>query len=110
MIQTITQNAFIDAFKRSDERRDTFSYNALVALFSYIEEIEDSMGEQIELDVVAICCEWSEHKSFMDAYINIMGERPDADDKTEEEENAREYLEANTQVIEFDGGILVANF
>jgi len=29
-------------------------------IFDYIEDYEDSTGEQVELDPVGICCEWCE--------------------------------------------------
>jgi len=59
MIQTINQSAFIDAF-RNMGRGEQFSYEALCAIFEYIENYEDDSGEQVELDVIALCCEWSE--------------------------------------------------
>lgn len=59
MIQTISVYDFRDAFKRCG-RGDQFSYEGLELIFDYIEEYEDSTGEQVELDVVALCCEWCE--------------------------------------------------
>jgi hypothetical protein len=59
MIQTINLYDFRDAFKRYG-RGEQFSYEGLELIFDYIEEYEDSTGEQVELDVVALCCEWAE--------------------------------------------------
>ncbi len=59
MIQTISVYDFRDAFKRCG-RGDQFSYEGLELIFDYIEEYEGSTGEQVELDVVALCCEWCE--------------------------------------------------
>ena len=59
MRQTITETMFKDAFYTL--RPDNFSYSALVELFEWYEEIEEEIGEPIELDVIAICCEWSEY-------------------------------------------------
>ena len=59
MIQTISVYDFRDAFKRCG-RGEQFSYEGLELIFDYIEEYEDSTGEQVELDVVALCCEWCE--------------------------------------------------
>jgi NAD(P)-dependent dehydrogenase (short-subunit alcohol dehydrogenase family) len=42
------------------DRKDQFSYEGLELIFDYIEEYEQETGEQIELDVIALCCEWSE--------------------------------------------------
>jgi hypothetical protein len=41
-------------------RPDNFTHDGLRILFDYFEEFEDNDGEPVELDVIAICCEWSE--------------------------------------------------
>ena len=53
MKMTVYVNDFIDAFKKL--RPDNFSHEGLVLLFDYLE----SLDEEMELDVIAICCEWS---------------------------------------------------
>lgn len=42
-------------------RPDNFSYEGLSLLFEYIEDLERDSGEEYELDVIALCCEWSEN-------------------------------------------------
>jgi hypothetical protein len=60
MIYTeITKSSFIDAFKQSS-RKDQFSYEALEAIFEYLEDYSNDTGENVELDIVAICCDWVE--------------------------------------------------
>lgn len=59
MIQTITLSDFRDAFRRMG-RTDQFSYEALKIIFDYIEDYERDTGEQVELDPIAICCDWGE--------------------------------------------------
>jgi hypothetical protein len=98
MIKEITQYDFLNAFRQSDSRKEQFSYEALIALHSYYEELEESTGEQITFDMVAICCEWTEYDSDMDA-IN--------DYRVWELED----LSDMTTVIELETGhILVLNF
>ena len=58
MKQTINKYQFRDAFMSI--RPDNFSYEALEILFEYFEQLEDDIGEDIELDVIAICCDWTE--------------------------------------------------
>lgn len=65
MIETVTLNDFIDRFRAFD-RYDNFGYEGLKALFEYLEEYEDSTGEQIELDVIALCCDYTFYESFED--------------------------------------------
>lgn len=59
MKKTIYKNEFIDTMR--DIRPDNFSYDGLVALFDYLEEIEDSCGEEMEFDPIALCCDFTEY-------------------------------------------------
>lgn len=54
MKKTVNVSDFRDAFQSC--RPDNFSYDGLGKLFDYLEEIDSEM----ELDVIAICCEWQE--------------------------------------------------
>jgi hypothetical protein len=66
MYQTVnTVSNFRDEF-RACGRADQFSYEGLGILFAYFEQYEDDTGESVELDVIAICCDFSE-----DSYENI---------------------------------------
>lgn len=58
MYTTVTKSDFIQAFHAI--RPDNFSYEGLCALFDYLEEYEEGTGEQMELDVIALCCDFSE--------------------------------------------------
>ena len=59
MYQSVNFGDFLDAF-RAQDRQDQFTYGAKRALFDYLEDLEDQTGERIELDVVALCCEYTE--------------------------------------------------
>ena len=52
MIQTITKSDFTTAFHKMG-RGNNFTYEGLIALYDYLEDYEDSTGQQIELDVIA---------------------------------------------------------
>ncbi len=58
MKQSINFSAFVDAFHAYD-RYDSFGYEALRVIFDYLEEYEESCGKEIELDVIAICCDFN---------------------------------------------------
>ena len=64
MKQIITESQFINAFKSWDTYKNQFSYEGLKALFEWFEEYENSTGEEMELDVVAICCDFTEYESL----------------------------------------------
>lgn len=59
MYTTVSFDDFANAFERKG-RADQFSRAALRALFDYLEQMEEETGEQIELDVIALCCEYAE--------------------------------------------------
>lgn len=59
MIQKINVHDFRNAFHEMN-RHNNFSHEGLGIIFDYIEDYEQDTGETQELDVVAICCEWSE--------------------------------------------------
>ena len=74
MIETVTKSTFIDSFRSSDTYRDNFSYMGLDALYDYLEELEEDTGIQIQFDLVAICCDFSEYDSLeelIDDYDSI---------------------------------------
>ena len=47
----------------NSSRAEQFSLLALDALFEYLDELSDAIGEDIKVDVIGICCEWSEYDS-----------------------------------------------
>lgn len=114
MYQIVTESAFIDAFENMG-RADNFSNDGLRALFNFIEETNDNT----QLDVVALCSEYSEYESATEAAkeYGIEGD-PDDDgidpDPEAQAEAAEAYflrdLQDSTIVIEFDGGIIIQDF
>ena len=63
MYKTINLHEFIGAFEAA-ERGEQFSYAGKKALYEYITESEEDTGEQIELDIIAICCDWAEYNDL----------------------------------------------
>jgi len=58
MKTTVNFSEFRDSFQQI--RPDNFSYDGLRHLFSWLEQYEEDTGEEVELDVIAICCDFSE--------------------------------------------------
>jgi hypothetical protein len=97
-----------------------FSYAGAYALAEWLEEYSDSIGEDIELDPIALCREWSEHPSLYEWAREYFGEdfKMDLPDLVESEWDSEElvddairsYIEDNGTLIEFEGGILVSAF
>ena len=104
MKTTITQSDFVSAFKGNSERKNQFSYGALCALFDYYEQMEQDTGEEMELGVVAICCDWTEYATALEAAqaYGFDGE---------EEDKPFYYLTNKTTVLMLDcGSVVVLNF
>lgn len=112
MKTTVSAIDFIDAFRRMG-RNDQFSPAALRALFDHIEEMESETGEEYELDVIALCCEWQEFKTALEAAVEYgfdAGESAKSFGHESDESEALDWLREQTQVVEFDGGVLVMGF
>jgi hypothetical protein len=58
MKQTIGLSQFQDAFKAI--RPTNFTWWGLEVLFNWIEQQEQDTGEEQELDVIALCCDFTE--------------------------------------------------
>ena len=105
---TVTESMFVDHFRAI--RPENFSPAALRALFEYYEEIEAGNDEEMELDVVAICCDWTEYKTASEA-ASAYDWEPDADASEEENEHsALEYLQDKTSVLATEESFIILNF
>jgi len=93
----INETAFINAFQT--RRPDSFSYEGLKALFKYLEEVSEDCDSNIQLDVIAICCEYSEYENFKE----IKKDYPQVED--------HEYLSELTPIIRAkNGNWIIQNF
>lgn len=63
MKKTVYREDFHQAFKDYD-REDNFSHGGRNVLFDHLEEMEIDTREEIELDVIALCCDYTEYTSL----------------------------------------------
>ena len=63
LYQTVNVDDFHRAFETMD-RDNQFSYAARTALYEYLEDLDCDMN--IELDVIALCCEYTEFEDLDD--------------------------------------------
>lgn len=96
MKQSIFFSQFVDAFRAYD-RYDSFGYNGLRIIFDYLEQYEQNCNTEIELDVIAICCDYSmmSIEDIVKEY-RIDVSDVDADDV---EEYVIDYLNEHTTVL-----------
>ncbi len=120
MKQTVNKYEFEQAFRQAD-RYDNFGYAGLSALFDYLEEYESSTGEEIELDVISLCCDYSMHDSAAACAAEMSSwSKPERDEDEDEADynerinkDALEYLNDYTTVILVDdenGPVIVGSF
>ena len=97
MKKTVYFNDFEKEF-RDYGKEDNFSYEGLRALFGYLEQYETDCNTEIELDAIAICCDYTEDsiQNIAENY-GIEGDR----------EEILEILMDNTQVIEIDEDTII---
>ena len=98
MKTTVYFSEFCNYFRNI--RPDNFSYEGLRVLFDHLEEIDNSCGEESELDVIGLCCDfaesdWKTIAADYDSSIEL--------DKTQSED------EQKVQVLDFlaDQGALI---
>ena len=102
MIIKVNFTDFCDAFHKMG-RADQFSFDGKRAIFDYLESME-SESEQMELDVIALCCDFTEFDTALQAALDY------GFDGESEEKDALEWLNDRTTVIRFDGGVIIQNF
>jgi len=88
MKQDINFSQFCDAF-RSMDRNENFSYSAKRMLFDYLEEQSEETGTEYNLDIIEVCCDFTEmdNETIMQEY------------KIESEDDIEDYLNKNTMLI-----------
>ena len=101
----VSEYQFVDSF-RACGRETQFSVPARRALFAHLEEYEKSTCFELELDPIGICCEFAEYPSAL-AAAETYGFKDGIDSK---EESALDWLQNRTQVIEFEGGLVIQQF
>ena len=88
--QNISSYEFVSAFNSSDNYKNNFSQVGLFVLYDYLFNLSEDIEEDIEFDIVCICCEYTEYENLAELkndYPNI---------------KSMEDLENHTQVIKFE--------
>ena len=105
MKTTVSEYQFVEAFRHAG-RESQFSVNARRALFAHFEQFEEDTDTEIELDPIAVCCEWAEYPCALKA-ANDYGFKGN---ELDTEEAALDWLYEQTQVVPFDGGLVIQQF
>jgi len=92
MKTTVYRDEFHNYFIKAG-RDNQFSYEGRNILFDWIEQLDEDTGEETELDVIALCCEFSE--STIEELIFDYGYLMD-EDAIKDEDYIREFLNDRT--------------
>jgi hypothetical protein len=123
MKKTLTTYDIAHALK--SDKNANWSWDGARALAEYLEELEQDLGEEMELDVVAIRCDFSEStslqawaadhfRSHVEAVVELGLDLDDhgaiVEDSEAIDEAIRSFIQDHGHLIEFDGGVIVSSF
>ena len=86
-------------------RGHNFGYSGWLAIGDYLEQLSDDTGENIEVDIVGICCEYSMAESVEEfwqeygKYSSIDADDWEEMDDEQKLEAIEEYLQNNTSIV-----------
>lgn len=95
------------------DRGHNFGYKGWHAIGEHLEELSDSIGEDIEIDIIGICCDYSHADNADDFWLQYSGDMCiDPDDwknasDNEKLEMVREYLQDCTIVVICDDDCII---
>ena len=100
MKEEITFSQFCDRF-RDMGRDDNFTYDGKRVLFDYLEGYEEDSETVIDLDIIALCCEYSEYSDLKESLANYNNdeERGTYDDIEDYQKAVMQEIEDKTTVI-----------
>ena len=115
LIQTVNpSDLFHIACKMGRDKN--FGQEGWRAIGDYLESLSNDTGENIEIDVIAICCEYSMAESAEDAYMQYahlhgvdLPEEEDWEELTEEEKlkTVQDYLQDNTAMVICEDDLII---
>lgn len=97
----IVTNVYPSEFKQAFNsiRPNNFSYEALEAMYEYFDDLSEDIGQPFELDVIAICCEFTEYENLEEVQGNYWDIK------------SLDDLRDHTSVIQLSsGGLVIQDF
>ena len=122
LVVTIDNGNQLEQLFREYGRGNHFSCEGYNAIYNYLEEYSDCIGEDFKVDVIAICCDFTEYSDWEELYNNYSYSYNDKSKTFEElEENNelddfKEWVQDRTTVINVINykndivGIIIQNF
>ena len=115
LIQTVSANDLYHLACKMN-RGENFGYNGWRAIGDYLESLSDDLGEDVEIDIISICCDYSMEESIEDVFMEFshehgidlptMEEWGDMDDE-ERLETIEKFLQKSTAVVICEDDLII---
>ena len=113
LIEKISSSELFHTACRMD-RGHNFGYAGWNAIGDYLEQLSEDLGEDVEVDIIAICCEYSSADDVEDFFEQLgreMGyndrEEWDCMGTGEKLEAVQDYLQENTSVVVCEENLII---
>ena len=94
-----------------EDENANWCYASACALVAHLQILEQTMGEEMEFDIVAIRCDYSRYDSALEAAREYGYDDNPELDEDDREELALEWLQDRTSVVMANKhGVVIANF
>ena len=118
LVTTIDNGYQLEQLFRECGREKHFSYEGFNALYDYLDEYSDEMDKPFEVDVIALCCDFTEYSGWEELYNNYSYSYNNEEESWEDtdQEDFMEWVNERTIVIEVTNykndivGIIIQNF
>ena len=122
IIEEYNESLFISRFEdykrveTPENPNGNFTYKGLRALFEYLDDAFDD-GTPYKLDVISLCCEFSEYKNlkeYLNDYNSVYSKKEDFDNEEEYQKAIENEISEKTTLIKFDDdlneGFIIGQF
>lgn len=115
LIQTVSANDLYHLACRMD-RGHNFGYDGWRAIGDYLESLSDDLSEDVEIDIISICCDYNMEESIEDVFMEFSHEHgidlPTMEDWQElgDEEKLgtiKDYLQDNTALVICEDDLII---
>ena len=119
MLVTTINNAYqLERLFREYGRENHFSYGGFDALYNHLDEFSNEIGEPFEVDVIGLCCDFTEYSGWEELYNNYSYSYNNKKEGWEDtdRESFMEWVNERTTVIEVTNykndivGVIIQNF
>ena len=106
LVTTIDNGYQLEQLFKECGREDHFSYEGFNALYDYLYDFSEAIGEDFKVDVIALCCDFTEYSGWEELYneysysYNNESKTFEEQEKDNELSDFKEWVQDRTTVIE----------